>query len=269
MNWIDRLERKYKRFAIKGLVKYLVIGSAIVFALSLINLSGQFVEKLTLYIPDVLKGQVWRLVTFIFIPPTFHPIFIIFALYLFYMFGKALEDYWGSFRLNLYYAIGMLSAILSAVITKSGHSEFLNLSVFLAFAYLYPDYKLLVFFIIPVKIKYLAWLDVIFIAYSAAFEPVSVKVAAVLSFLNFFLFFGREIYERWIKPRTRKFIKKRKRSKFKVIIPNRNFELSHRCRECGRSSKEHPELTFGYCPICGSDYEYCSDHIKNHRHLLN
>lgn len=269
MNWIDKLERKYKRFAIRGLITYLVIGSAIVFALKLFSLSRQIDGYLMLSIPEVLKGQVWRLITFIFIPPTYSPIFIIFALLLTYMFGKALEDYWGSFRLNLYYAIGMLSAILSAFITGYGHAEFLNLSIFLAFAYLYPNFKILVFFIIPLKIKYLAWFDVALILYSVISGPLSVKAAALISFMNFFVFFGREMYGKWVGPRIKKYIRKRKRSKFKVIVPDKPFEFVHKCRECGRTSKDYPELTFSYCQLCGSDYEYCHEHLRDHKHFLN
>jgi membrane associated rhomboid family serine protease len=269
LNWIGKLERKYKRFAIRDLVKYLVIGSAVVFALKLFNLSEQIDGNLTLSVPDVLEGQVWRLITFIFIPPTYNAIFIIFALLLTYMFGKALEDYWGSFRLNLYYAIGMLSAILAAFITGYGHAEFLNLSIFLAFAYLNPNFKILVFFILPLKIKYLAWFDIALIVYSVIFSPFSVKVAAVISFMNFFVFFGRDMYDKWVGPRIKKYIRKRKRSKFKVIVPDRSFEFVHKCRECGRTSKEYNELNFGYCQLCGSDYEYCHEHLKNHKHFLN
>ncbi len=269
MNWIDRLERKYKRFAVKGLIKYLVIGYAIVAVLAMLRPAAGLVGKLTLSIPDVLHGEVWRLITFIFVPPTFNPIFLFFALYMFYIFGNALEEYWGNFRLNLYYLIGILATILAGCITGSGHSEYLILSIFLAFAYLNPNYKILVFFILPVKIKYLALIDAIFILYSLVFDEISYKIAALLSLVSFMVFFGRDMYERWLKPEIKKFIKKRKRSKFKVIVPQRKFEFVHKCRECGKTSKGYPQLTFGYCPMCGSDFEYCKEHLKNHKHFIH
>lgn len=268
MNWIDRLERKYKRFAIKGLIKYLIIGYAIVGVLGSLRPTRVIVDKLMLYIPDVLHGQVWRLVTFIFVPPTFNVLFLIFALYMFYIFGSALEEYWGSFRLNLYYFIGVLAAILAACITQNGHAEHLTLSIFLAFAYLNPNYKILLFFIIPVKVKYLALIDVVFILYSLVFDEMSLKIAALLSLVNFLLFFGMDMYGRWIRPGIKKLVKKHRRNKFKVIVPQHKFEFVHKCKECGKTSKRYPELKFGYCPTCGSDFEYCQDHLKNHKHII-
>ncbi|MDQ2084827.1 rhomboid family intramembrane serine protease [Herbivorax sp. ANBcel31] len=266
MNWIDRLERKYGGFAIRGLIKYIVIAAAFIFvAVSLSERLYVIDEMLRLNRDQVLRGQVWRLITFIFIPPSYN-IFVVFALYILYIFGKSLEDMWGSFRFNLYYFIGMLSAIIAAFITGSGSVIYLNLSIFIAFAYLNPNFKLLLFFIIPVKVKYLAWFNIFFVIFTVIFGDMPDKVAAVLSFSNFFVFFGRGFFERWILPKTAALLKKRKRKKFKVIAPPKKFEFVHRCRECGRTSKEFPNLSFGYCKICGSDYEYCEDHINNHKH---
>lgn len=270
LNWIDGLERKYKRFAIKGLIRYLVIGTAFVFAVMLLGgRNGEVViEKLSLDISRIKNWEVWRLVTFIFIPPT-KSIFIVFVLYLLYMFGNSLERYWGSFRLTLYYLIGMLSAIAAAIITKgTGSSQFLNLSIFMAFAYLYPNFELLLFFILPVKVKYLAWLNVVFILFSIAFSSLGIKIAAVMSFMNFFVFFGKDIWDKWVSPHIRNFKKKQKRKKFKVIAPQKpkSIEFVLKCSKCGKTSKEHPELIFAYCPRCGSDYVYCQEHLNNHDH---
>lgn len=270
MNWIDRLEQKYKRFAIKGLIKYLVIGTAFVFAAMLLGGSnGAFVaNKLNLDISKIKDLEVWRLVTFVFIPPT-NNIFIVFVLYLLYVFGNALERYWGSFRLTLYYVIGMLSAIAAAVLTKgTGSAQFLNLSIFMAFAYLYPNFELLLFFILPVKVKYLAWFNVLFIMFSVAFSSLEIKIAALMSFMNFFVFFGKDMWDKWASPRIKSFNRKRKRNKFKVIAPQKpkSFELVLKCSKCGKTSKEHPELIFAYCPRCGSDYVYCHEHLNNHVH---
>jgi len=102
LNWIDRLERKYSRFAIKNLTKYLIIGTAFVFIISLFD-DFRYIEALLTLEPSlVMKGQIWRLVTFVFVPFV-GSFWIIFVLYIFYVFGTALERYWGSFRFNLYY----------------------------------------------------------------------------------------------------------------------------------------------------------------------
>ncbi|MDP4181982.1 MAG: rhomboid family intramembrane serine protease [Bacillota bacterium] len=265
MYWIDKLERKYGRFSIRGLVRYLVIGISIIFALDVFS-NGTVTDLLALDTSRVLRGEVWRLLTFIFVPPIKGVIAIIFLLYLFYMFGTALEKYWGSFRLTLYYVIGVISAIIAAFITGSGTAEFINLSFFLAFAYIYPNFQLLIFFIIPVKVKYLAVFELIFVLFTLLFSPIPEKVAALISFSNFLLFFGGEIYRKWVEPKVKNVIKQQKRKKFKVIVPDKNYKFVHKCRVCGRTSEDHPKLTFAYCSKCGSDYEYCNEHLKNHNH---
>ena len=134
------------------------------------------------------------------------------------MFGTELEKVWGSFRLNVFYAIGMISAIIAAFISGYGSALFLNLSIFLAFAYMYPNFQLLVFFVIPVKVKYLALFQLIMIVYSLIFSPVYIKLAAIISFANFILFFGKEIYNTRILPKTKTFLKKRKKQKMKLKV---------------------------------------------------
>ncbi|HEY9062055.1 MAG TPA: hypothetical protein VIO64_16345 [Pseudobacteroides sp.] len=266
MNWIDKLERKYKRFSIPGLVRYIVIVTAILFAVNEFSRSNSVFGLLALDASRVLSGEVWRLISFIFVPPGLGIIAVIFMLYIFYMFGTSMEKYWGSFRLTLYYFIGMVSAIIAAFITGYGTSEFIILSIFLAFAYINPDFKLLLFFIIPVKVKYLAWFELLYVLYTIMFGYLYVKIAAILSFTSFIMFFGSDMYQRWVGPKVKKLIKQQKRRKFKVIVPERNFKIVHRCRVCGRTSEDYPQLKFGYCRTCGSDYEYCSDHLGKHKH---
>src|SRR5690606_20929694 len=119
MKWIDRLERKFGRYAIKNLMTYIVILNAVVYMLMMIpgtNLLNKFVLEPSL----VLKGEIWRLITYIFIPPSTSPIFIIFVLYFYYMIGSNLENEWGSFRFNLYYFLGMLGTTIATFITGGG-----------------------------------------------------------------------------------------------------------------------------------------------------
>ena len=267
MNWIDRLERKYQRFSVKNLTKYIVIGTAFVFILSLFKEFKSIDQILNLDSYLVLKGQIWRLITFIFVPPAIG-FWIIPALYVFYVFGSSLERFWGSFRFNLYYLIGVLSAILAAFLGGKVTSEFLTMSIFLAFAYLYPNYKLLFFFVLPLKVKYLAWFDIVLTVISIIFRPES-RITAALSFASFFVFFGRDIYFNWISPRIKAAAKRRKRRKFKVITSQvKPSQMVYTCCICGRTSKEHPELKFSYCYKCGSDVEYCQDHLTNHEHII-
>ncbi|NMB34079.1 MAG: rhomboid family intramembrane serine protease [Clostridium sp.] len=267
MNWIDKLEHKYKRFAISNLTKYLVIGTAFVFIINLFNGFRQLTQMMYLDPTLVLQGQIWRVITFIFIPPI-DGIWIIPALYVFYIFGTALEKFWGDFRFNLYYLIGVLAAIAAVFLGGEATSEFLNMSLFLAFAYLYPNREILLFFVLPIKVKYLGWFNIAFIVLSIILRP-GARITALLSLLNFVIFFGREMYNDWFLLHLSSILKKRRRRKFKVIAPQAKItQMMYTCCVCGRTSKEYPELKFSYCYKCGSDVEYCQYHINNHNHIM-
>jgi membrane associated rhomboid family serine protease len=177
VGWLDRLERKFGRYAVKNLMTYIVVLNALAFMLMYVDPSGNYIGKIVLDPELVLKGQVWRLVTYIFIPPATSFLWIIFALYFYYIVGSALENEWGSFRFNIYYLIGMAVTTAASFITGApATASYLNLSLFLAFARIHPDYQLLLFFILPVKVKYLGWLNLAFLAYTV-FNP-SVPISA-------------------------------------------------------------------------------------------
>ena len=135
------LERKLRRYAIGNLMKYIVIGQGIVFALMYIwpTLGYRLYSLISLTRAGLMRGQIWRLVTFVFTPPSSSPIFILFALYFYYMIGLGLENQWGKVKFNLYYGVGMLGSIIAALITGYADNTFLNLSLFFAYAALYPD----------------------------------------------------------------------------------------------------------------------------------
>ena len=145
MKFLDRLERKFGKYAISGLMTYIVIGNAAVFILNYLMPSLNIISKLALIPALVYKGQIWRLITFIFIPPNFSIIFIFFSLYFYYILGSGLEELWGSFKLNVYYLVGMVGTIIAALITGYSDATHLNLSLFLAFAYLFPNFEILLF----------------------------------------------------------------------------------------------------------------------------
>lgn len=264
MKLLDKLERKFGHLAIKNLMLYIVALNGVMYLMQLIDSRGQLAYMLTLIPSQVLKGEVWRLLSFILIPPSASPIFIIFALYFYYMVGSGLEQEWGSFKFNIYYLIGMLGTIAAAFITNGAVTAlYLNLSLFLAFAFIYPDYELLLFFILPLKVKYLAWLNWAFVAYTVLLAPVplSHKGAALVSVINYFLFFGKEIFTH---RKTRQQVHYNRR-KFNANLP-RDITI-HRCAVCGITEKEAPRMDFRYCMECEGDYEYCSEHLENHEHM--
>lgn len=141
-----------------------------------------------------MRGQIWRLFTFIFVPPASSVLTLALALYFYYFIGSTLERVWGTFRFNVYYLCGLLGCMAAGLITGYGSNDYLNLSLFLAFAYLFPNHEVLLFFIIPIKMKYLAYLDWALFAISLIFGSWASRAAVIASLINFFLFFGPDIW---------------------------------------------------------------------------
>ena len=192
--WLNKLERMIQRVAIPNLMIYITGGMLLVFAMNFIMPALNVSSYLTLNRNLLFQGQVWRIITYLFLPPASGVLFVLLALYFYYMIGSRLESQWGIARFNLYYLIGMLGTTLAAIISGMGTNTYLNLSLFFAFAVIFPDFQVLLFFVLPVKIKYLAYLDAAFFAFSFVFALIQGQwyeaVAIVASLLNFFLFFG-------------------------------------------------------------------------------
>ena len=189
MDWTERLRRKFGRYAIPHLMYYIAGGMLLLFLMSF-ALPGVVWRWFPLDMASVLHGQVWRLVTFVFLPPSTSLLFAIFSIYFYYFIGSSLESYWGSFRFNLFYLTGWIGTILGALITGYAVNTYLNFSLFLAFAMLAPDYQVTLFFFFPIKIKYLAILDAIGFLIAFIFGSWSTRIAIVISLLNVILFFG-------------------------------------------------------------------------------
>lgn len=189
------LERKLRRYVISDLIKYVVIGQGILYALMLVmpTLGYWLYNLMTLTRRGLFAGQIWRLVTFIFVPPSTSPVFILFSLYFYYVIGMSLENRWGKVKFNLYYLIGMLAAVIACLITGYASNTFLNLSLFFAFAAMFPDEEVLLFMILPVKMKYLAVLDAALYTYQFIVGSASTRVTIVLCLLNVFLFLGGDL----------------------------------------------------------------------------
>ncbi len=199
MNILYKLERKYGRLAIPNLMVIIVIATAFVYTMELIYPDLGVTELMCLNTRLILRGQVWRLVTFIFIPPAASPLFMVFSLYFYYLIGTTLEKEWGSFVFGAYYFIGVVAIIIASFITGAvGSNTYLNYSLFFAFAVLYPDYEVIVFFVLPVKIKFLAILDAAMFAIMLIIGSVGIKMSVIASLLNLALFFGKDFIN-WIK----------------------------------------------------------------------
>ncbi|MEG2435544.1 MAG: rhomboid family intramembrane serine protease [Ruthenibacterium sp.] len=190
MNWIDKLERKYGRFCVPNLMLVIIVGQGMVFLANLLNPGIGIISKFTLFWPAVMRGEIWRLITFIFVPSAGSVFALIITLYFYYFIGHTLENTWGDFKFNVYYLCGMLGIIIASVIMGMGTAYYINMSLFFAFAMLYPDMQVLLFFIIPVKMKYLAFASAALTLLDFLTGDGATKMSIIFSLLNFLLFFG-------------------------------------------------------------------------------
>lgn len=194
MNWLNKLERKFGRYAIPNLMYYIIGGTIAAYVLD--YLLPIPLSYYLAFIPShIMQGQVWRIITFIFIPPSSSILFMAFVLYFYYMIGSTLEYEWGTFQFNIFYLFGMIGTMIAGFITGYATSTYLNLSLFLAFAYLFPDTQVLLFMIIPVKMKWLAYLNWAVFAINLIFGSAYQKVAIIASLINFFIFFGKDFID--------------------------------------------------------------------------
>lgn len=268
MKLLDILEKKFGKFAIRNFMLYIIGTNVFVFLLQMFYPIAYDLFSLNPY--RILEGEVWRLLTFIFIPPTSSLLFLFFVLYFYYMIGNTLEREWGSFKFNVYYLIGVIGTIVSAFITGQimYGSIYLNLSLFLAFARLYPEFRVLIFFIIPVKMKWIAWLNWGFFAFTIIFNGWAVKIAAIVALINYFIFFGKDILTNRKRSANAYYRKKQYQSKMNVKSTTTNKESYHKCTVCGKTEQDDETLEFRICSKCDGHYEYCMDHLKNHEHIV-
>lgn len=202
--FLYRLEKMINKVAIPNLMLYITGGMLLMYVLSyfmpgtvvFMGRETSLVGILTLTRADLFAGQVWRLFSYIFVPPASSPIFALISLYFYYFIGSTLERHWGTAKFNLYYLLGMLGTTIAALIAGYGTNTYLNYSLFFAFAVLFPDMQVLLFFVIPVKMKYLGYLNAGFFLLSFIFGSWSMRAAILASLLNFFLFFGGDFIRR-------------------------------------------------------------------------
>ncbi len=210
---LNKLERKFGQYAIPNLMTIMVFGMALVFLIDTFIAANPdyeyYLSDLLYFNKDlILQGEAWRVITFLFLPGDYSPLWIVFTLYFDWLVGKSLENEWGSFRFNVFYFLGAVGSILGGIITGWATNGYLNASLFLAFATLFPDFEILIFFILPVKVKYLGMLSAAALLYSLIVYPLPYKIAILISLINFLLFFGKDFYQR-----IRMFIRRKKYQK--------------------------------------------------------
>ena len=252
MNVIDFLERRFGRFAIPGLVRMIVALNALVFVCGKLN--PALLLYLNLNTEAVRHGEYWRLVTYILIPGTESYLWILFALGFLWMIGDGLESVWGAFRLNLFYLIGMVGTTVAALFFGASFSNsMLNLSLYFAFAWFFPNMEVYLLGLLPIRIKWLAGVMAALLLAEFFSGDTAFKMAVIASFLNFLLFFGPEVLAR---VRQRRTVSGRRQKYAKASLPE-DAPL-HRCAVCGRNSASAPELEFR---VARDGKDYCMEHL--------
>lgn len=192
--WLDKLQRRFGRFRIENLMFYIVLTMGAVFIIDYCMMFSPVNFSLSSFIyfdrAAILSGQIWRIITFIFMPVGSSVIFFMFSLYFYWLIGSALESEWGVFKFNVFYLFGVIGSIVFGFITGYATNYYLNLSLFLAFALLYPDYTISLFMIIPIKIKYIAILDAVYLGYLLLVGSWQNKIALIIALINLLIFFG-------------------------------------------------------------------------------
>lgn len=195
MSWLDRLERRYGRFYIPNLMLWVVGGQIVVWLLVML-VDFRLYSMLTLTRAGLMQGQVWRLVTFIFLPPlSTNPLLVALNLYFDYVIGVSLERQWGGFCFNVFFLAGMLGSIVAALLVGDADNSALSLSLFFAFAMLFPEAQVLLFYVLPVKVKWLGWIAAALYLWQLLIESLPGKISLLLGMAGFLLFFGRSLFD--------------------------------------------------------------------------
>lgn len=298
---MSKFEKKYGKYAIRNLSVVLVVCYAIGYVLEIINTRLVW-NYLTLNPYAILHGQIWRLVTWILIPPSSDNIFfVLLMLYFYCSIGTTLERTWGAYRYNVYIFSGLLFTIAGSfllmgyiylmtsvfgrslvagdmvfTVMSGGAYElyfsyaavffstyYINMSIFLAFAATFPDVTVLLMFIIPVKVKWLGVIYGIMLVFSFLQGDVNTKFAIAASLLNFVVFFLTSRNMMHLSPKQI-----HRRQEFKRDIRRNSGGITrHKCAICGRTEVDSPDMQFRFCSKCDGNYEYCEEHLYTHTHV--
>ena len=283
MNFLNKMERKIGKYAIPNLMIYLIAAYCIGFVIYTVNPNFMLMLSLSPY--HILHGQVWRLITWILMPTDTRVFSLLIMALLYYQLGSALERSWGTFRFNVYIFGGMLFTVIGAFIlygiyaaSGTGNLEtislissltfttnYINLTIFLAFAVMYPEMQILLFFIIPVKMKWMAVVYAVLIAINLILTSWGGRIAIIMSILNFLIFFLSTRNYRRVSPKE---IHRKQVFKAQMREPRKGSMVTkHKCAVCGRTELDDPNLEFRFCSKCDGNYEYCQDHLFTHQHI--
>lgn len=281
---MGKWERKFGKYAVKNISLVLIMCYVVGYIIELIN--GRFLGYLTLDPYAILHGQIWRLVTWIIVPPSAPSLFTIIMLLFYYNIGSSLEHTWGTWRYNVYLLSGMLFTVMGSFIwlavlylqngdvgaaavrvlseygAESFSTYYVNMSIFLAFAATFPNVQVLLMFVIPVNVKWMGILYGLVLIYDAVFSrQLETRIAIASSLLNFMIFFLTSRNHIHMSPRQVK-----RRVEFRQDVRRNTKITKHKCAICGQSEDDDPTLEFRFCSKCNGNYEYCQQHLFTHEH---
>ena len=260
MKFLDKLDRFVARFAIKDLMKYIMMGSFLVFIVDMAS-DGMLTQMLYFNRELILQGQIWRVITFIFIPGS-GSFLVLISLFFYYYIGRILEMAWGTTRFNTYYFMGLFFTILVGFAIGFTTTMYLNMTLFLAYASTFPDSMVNIYFVLPVKVKYLGFIYAATVLFQFITSTWVYRIIIIVSLLNFFIFFGPG----FMKDRRRKSKTQAMRRNIESAKISTRVSSIHKCTTCGITEKDDPNMEFRYCSKCEGNYEYCEKHIRNHEH---
>ena len=282
------LRRRFNRFCytnrnkgISNLMMYICIGCGAVNLMSLIDPSNALARLFYFDRALIAQGQIWRLLTYPLCYSGGSLLFTAITLLCYFSIGKAIENIWGTFRFNLFYFSGIvLLDVYCMIFGGSASAYYLNMSLFLSYATLFPDAQFLLFFIIPVKAWIFALLDLIIVFMGLFENSFPYNLFPLIALGNYFLFFGKDVVNvfpvSWRINARRVFKKSTPKGKtipfnvagsYQATHAKPQAPYTHRCTVCGRTDVSNPELEFRYCSRCKGYYCYCQEHINNHSHI--
>ena len=274
-------------------MRYIVFMSAAVFVIKMMDRTGTLLALLAFHPGHIIRGEVWRLITWVFLPLNDNVFFTAIMLYFYYYIGGALEREWGVPKFTVYYILGVLLNIIYGFLTWFVISRYtsasnlnafwltavwlapnyLNLSMFFAFAALFPDHRVMLFFFIPIKMKWMALINAGFFAYSILIDVFYGRIATallpIIALLNFIIICGGDVldyirpYKARSSPQAVKFKKAAKAAR--STQGDKNYR--HKCAVCGKTDNDYPSMEFRYCSRCNGYHCFCIDHINNHIHI--
>ena len=280
---MSKFEKRFGKYAISNLSLILILCYVVGYFIELVN--ADFLLYLTLNPYAILHGQIWRIFTWIIIPPSSLDPFTIIMLLFYYNIGTSLERTWGTYRYNVYLLSGMLFTVMgsfvwlaieyfvggpvmnlsyiSTIASLYFSTYYINMSIFLAFAATFPEVQVLLMFIIPVKVKLLGILYGLVLVYDFLFAGSLVtRIAIASSLLSFVIFFFTSRSHIHMSPKQMK-----RRAEFKQDIRRNSRVTKHKCAICGQTEDDDPSLEFRFCSKCNGNYEYCQQHLFTHTHV--